>query len=152
MGSNYAGFIDATTGTAQVYWDGSECDNVAGVTTGSSYVWSFEGGNPTGSTATTPGWITYDTPGHYQARLELLSPDGNFTDFGIRHVSIYDRPGVGPNNPILQWGINEFSGGRDEGGYNARLWVKQDVESVVDGALVILFADDEYGDTVQSIR
>jgi hypothetical protein len=47
--------------------------------------------------------------------------------------------------------MNEFSGGRDEGGYTARLWVKQDVEQVVDGALVILFADDWYGDTQQSI-
>jgi hypothetical protein len=149
MGSNFAGFIDATTGTAQVYWDGSETENVYG-TTGSTYSWSFEGGNPTGSTAITPGWITYDTPGHYRTLLTTTTPGGG-TTFGIRHVSIYDRPGVGPNNPILQWGMNEFSGGRDEGGYTARLWVKQDVEQVVDGALVILFADDWYGDTQQSI-
>jgi hypothetical protein len=149
MGSNFAGFIDATTGTAQVYWDGSETENVYG-TTGSTYSWSFEGGTPTGSTAITPGWVTYDTPGHYRTLLSTTTPSGRGT-FGIRHVSIYDRPGVGPDNPILEWGMNEFSGGRDEGGYTARLWVKQDVERVVDGALVILFADDWYGDTQQSI-
>jgi len=45
MGSNYAGFIDPSTGTAQVYWDASECENVIG-TTGSTYSWSFEGGTP----------------------------------------------------------------------------------------------------------
>jgi hypothetical protein len=149
MGSNFAGFIDATTGTAQVYWDGSDTENVYG-TTGSTYSWSFEGGDPTGSTAITPGWVTYDTPGHYRTLLTNTTPTGT-TTFGIRHVSIYDRPGVGANNPILQWGMNEFSGGRDEGGYTARLWTKQNVDSVVDGALVIIFADDWYGDTQQSI-
>ncbi len=149
MGSNYAGFIDSNTGTAQVYWDASESENLIG-TTGSSYTWSFEGGTPTGSAAITPGWVTYDTPGHYRTLLRIQTPLGN-ADIGIRHVSIYDRPGVGPDNPILQWGINEFSGSREEGGYSGRLWVKQDVANVVDGALIVIFADDTYGDTVQSI-
>jgi hypothetical protein len=150
MGSHYAGFIDTNTGTAQVYWDASESENVIG-TTGSSYSWTFEGGTPTGSTSITPGWVTYDTPGHYKVFLTVTEPGGSNQDFGFRQVSIYDRPGTGPDNPILQWGMNEFSGGREEGGYTVRLWVKQNVESVVDGALVILFADDMYGDTVSSI-
>ncbi|PNX51070.1 MAG: hypothetical protein BV458_12075 [Thermoplasmata archaeon M9B2D] len=150
MGSNYAGFIDPSTGTAQVYWDASESENVYG-TTGSTYQWSFEGGTPTGSTAITPGWVTYDTPGHYRVLCNITTPVGGFTDFGKRHVSIYDRPGYGDNTPILRWGMDEFTGSRDEGGYTARLWVKEDVSSVVDGALVIIFSDDWYGDTQQSI-
>jgi len=149
MGGHYAGFIDQSTGTAQVYWDGSECENVIG-TTGSSYVWSFEGGTPTGSSAVTPGWVTYDTAGHYEARLELTTPGGH-RDTGVRCVSIYDRPGEGENTPILSWGMDDFSGSREAGGYTASLWVKEDVSSVVDGALVILFADDWYGTTKQSI-
>ena len=65
MGSNFAGFIDQSTGTCQVYWDGSESENVTGAT-GTAFLWSFEGGTPTGSSAVTPGWVTYATPGHYR--------------------------------------------------------------------------------------
>ncbi|MHA2313627.1 MAG: hypothetical protein ACXADF_19305, partial [Candidatus Thorarchaeota archaeon] len=150
MGSHYAGFIDTNTGTAQVYWDASESENVMG-TTGSTYLWSFEGGTPTGSTSVTPGWVTYDTPGHYYTLLTITEPLGNNNSYGVRQVSIYDRPGTGPDVPTLRWGMDEFTGSRDEGGYTARLWVKEDVESVVDGAMVIIFADDTYGSTVQSI-
>lgn len=150
MGSHYAGFIDPSTGTAQVYWDASESENVIGVT-GTTYLWSFEGGTPTGSTSITPGWVTYDTPGHYYALLTTTEPIGNNDDYGVRQVSIYDRPGYGSSNPILKWGLDEFTGSRDEGGYTARVWVKEDVSSVTDGALVVIFADDTYGNTQQSI-
>jgi len=149
MGSNYAGFIDPATGTCQVYWDGSECENVIG-TTGSTYKWSFEGGDPTGSTAITPGWIIYDTPGHYRTLLRVDTPDLN-ADVGVRHVSVYDKPGYGDDVPILIWGLEDFRGSREEGGYSGRIWVREDVDDVVDGALVVIFAEDKYETTEQSI-
>jgi hypothetical protein len=149
MGSNYAGFINQTSGSCQVYWDGSECENVQG-TTGSTYTWSFEGGDPTGSSAITPGWVTYDTAGHYRTLLRVDTPLGG-ADIGVRHVSIYERPGEGENVPILSWGMQDFNGSRDEGGYTSRIWIKENVESIVDGALVVIFADDWYGTTQQSI-
>ncbi|MCK4821983.1 hypothetical protein KA005_39830, partial [bacterium] len=149
MGSHFAGFIDKSTGTCQVYWDASESENVAGIT-GSSYTWGFEGGDPTGSSSITPGWVTYDTPGHYRTVLNVVPPGGS-TDHAFRQVSIYDRPGEGPDIPIQSWGLQDFKGSRDEGGYTARLWVKEDIDDVVDGALVVLFSDDWYGTTEQSI-
>jgi len=150
VGSHYAGFIDQSTGTAQVYWDASESENVMG-TTGSTYQWYFEGGTPTGTTGITPGWVTYDTPGHYRTFLKITEPLGSNEDFAFRQVSIYDRPGEGPDVPILSWGMDSISGSREAGGYTTRLWVKENVEDVVDGALVIIFADDWYGTTQQSI-
>ena len=149
MGPNYAGFINQVTGSCMVYYDGSESENVIG-TTGSSYLWSFEGGTPTGSTAITPGWINYTGTGHYRTMLRVETPSSN-ADEGIRQISIYDRPGEGDNTPILNWGLESLTGSREEGGYTARIWVKEDVSSVVDGALVVLFADDWYGATQQSI-
>jgi hypothetical protein len=149
-GGNYAGFINQSTGSAQIYWDASESENVIG-TTGTTYSWFFEGGTPTGSTSITPGWIVYDTPGHYRTFLVATEPGVGNESYAARFVSIYDRPEEGPNVPILSWGINEFSGSRDEGGYSARLWVKEDVDDVTDGALVVIFADDKYGTTEQSI-
>ena len=149
MGGNYAGFVNQTTGSCLVYYDGSESENVIG-TTGTAYSWIFDGGNPTGTTAITPGWVSYTGTGHYQARLTLTTPDGH-DDFGIRHVSIYDRPGEGPTPPILNWGLESLAGSRDEGGYSGRVWIKEDVSNVIDGALVVIFSDDWYGDTLQSI-
>ena len=149
MGGNYAGFINQTTGSCMVYYDGSETSSVNG-TTGSAFSWSFEGGTPTGSSAVTPGWINYTGTGHYRTLLSITSPTGT-ADYGIRQVSIYDRPGEGDNTPILSWGLESLAGSRDEGGYTGRLWVKEDVSSVVDGALVVLFSDNWYGDTKQSI-
>ena len=149
MGGNYAGFINQTTGSCMVYYDGSETSSVNG-TTGSAFSWSFEGGTPTGSSAVTPGWISYTGTGHYRTLLSVTSTTGT-ADYGIRQVSIYDRPGEGDNTPILSWGLESLAGSRDEGGYTGRLWVKEDVSSVVDGALVVLFSDNWYGDTKQSI-
>ena len=149
-GGNYAGFINKSTGSAQVYWDASESENVIG-TTGTTYSWFFEGGTPTGSTSITPGWIVYDTPGHYRTFLVTTEPNIGNESYATRFVSIYDRPGEGEDVPILSWGMDSFSGSREAGGYTASLWVKENVDDVVDGALVIIFADDWYGTTQQSI-
>ena len=149
MGPNFAGFRNAASGVCRVYYDGSESENVYG-TTGSTFAWSFEGGNPTGSTAIMPGWVEYSTPGHYRALLKIRTPSGS-EDYGRRHISIYDRPEEGTDVPILKWGMESLSGGREAGGYRARLWVEENFEDIVDGALVVIFADDWYGSTQQSI-
>ena len=116
-----------------------------------SYEWFFEGGTPTGSVIETPGNIAYDTPGHYTSSLTTTVTGSSLTDVTYRHVSIYDRPEEGNNPPILQWEMNQLSGSRDTGGYSTRITIHQDASAVVDGALVVLFADDIYGDTAQSI-
>jgi len=116
-----------------------------------TYSWFFEGGTPTGSAAETPGNILYDTPGHYTASLITTVTGTSITDTTYRHVSVYDRPGEGDNTPTLQWDMDSLSGGRDEGGHSVKIKVYQDMSSIVDGALVVLFADDIYGSTAQSI-
>lgn len=116
---------------------------------GLSYDWFFEGGSVTGSSVETPGYITYNTPGHYRTTLTVDNGDG--TDITHRHVSIYDRPEDGTNNPILRWEMSELSGNRDNGGYNVKITVHENVDDIVDGALVVLFADDIYDNTTQSI-
>lgn len=144
--THYAGFKNVP-----VYWDSTGTANMDGVPPGSlSYSWIFEGGHTGSSTAATPGWVNYDTPGHYLTTLQVTSSSGT-VDVTYRYVSIYDRPGEGPNVPVLKWEMDSLSGDRDNGGYSVKLRVFESVEGVVDGALVVIFADDTYGDTTQSI-
>ena len=151
MGGHYAGFIDNATGT--VYYTASGTYNLNEDTL--SFEWFFQGAVITGSTAHTPGYIPYTTPGHYITRLRVTASGSSYvtTDVSYREVSIYNRPEQGNTTPILQWRFNSINGSRDQGGYTANITVWEDVaeSSVMDDALVVIFADDYYGNTKQSI-
>lgn len=152
MGSHYAGFVDPASGFVDVYYSASGSSYVGATGTSLAYEWLFEGGDPTGSTSHTPGYVSYDTPGHYTTRL-LVSGSSGAMDRSYRHVSIYDRPGEGSDTPILSWELNDLSGDRDGGGYTGRITIREDIpeETIKDGSLVVIFADDWYGDTKESI-
>lgn len=148
MGCHYAGF-KTPGGNAQVYFSASGTSNLKGDSL--TYAWFFEGGTPTGSTSNTPGYITYSTPGHYIARLTVTG--GGSSDISYRHVSIYDRPENGTVVPILAWELEGLTGSRDQGGYAGRIKIHQNIpeETIREGALIVIFADDYYGSTQQSI-
>ena len=146
MGSHYAGFLEG--GSHQVYYTASGTSNVMGDTV--TYNWWFQGATTTGSSSHTPGNIAYNTPGYYTTRLQVTTPSGT-VDTSYRHVSIYDRPENGVNVPILRWNLQSLGGSRDAGGYSAKISVYEQFGSIVDGALVVIFSDDYYGQTKQSI-
>ena len=152
MGTHYAGFVDSATGEEDVYYSASGTHYVGASGTTLSYHWWFQGGDPTGSHAHTPGYITYDTPGHYTTRL-IVSGSNGAGDSSYRHVSIYDKPGEGSNVPILSWQLNSLNGDRSNGGYVAQITIREDIpeETIRDGSLVVIFAEDWYGTTKQSI-
>lgn len=147
MGPHHAGFLDGVTGT--VYYTATGTHSLLG-STPLTYEWWFQGANVTGSSAETPGNVYYSTPGHYTTRLKVTDSNG-MIDVSYRHVSIYDRPGVGPSVPILNWNLSSLEGDRESGGWVARMTVRDDVSGISDGALVVIFADDRYGTTTQSI-
>lgn len=148
MGGNYAGFID--NGQCQVYYTASGTHNLKNESM--NFSWFFEGATVTGSSAHTPGYISYTTPGHYMTRLTVTTT-GTASDTSYRFVSVYNRPGAGSNTPILNWEFTDLSGSRESGGYNATIKVRDMVykSSIKDNALVVIFADDWYGNTKQSI-
>lgn len=148
MGSNYAGFL--TTGSTQVYWSASGTSNLLGESL--TYSWEFEGATPSSSSSHTPGNVVYTTPGHYRTTLSVTSTSGR-VDTSVRYVSIYDRPGAGPNTPVMNWELTELGGSRDGVGYTGRIKVRDtfDTDTFIDGALVVIFKEDWYGDTKQSI-
>jgi len=151
MGCHYAGFLENGTGT--VYYTASGTYNLRDEAL--SYEWFFQGAVVTGSTAYTPGYIAYNQPGHYMTRLTVTASGsaGQTTDVSYREISIYDRPENGTKVPILQWHMDGIDGSRDQGGYSAKItvWGDANENNIVDGALVVIFADDRYGDTKQSI-
>lgn len=150
MGSHYAGFIDKDTGVASVYYTATGTHSLLS-STPLTYFWDLEAADGGGtSAAETPGTIFYSQPGHYTTTLTVTDSNG-VVDMSHRQISIYNRPGEGANVPILNWELESLDGSRDAGGYTGRIKVRESTEDVVDGALVVIFADDTYGSTKQSI-
>lgn len=148
MGPHHAGFLEG--GTHSVYYSASGTSNLK--SDALTYAWFFQGGTVTGSTSQTPGNINYTSPGQYTTRLVVSNASGG-TDTSYRHVSIYDRPENGSNNPILLWSLEQLTGAKENGGYNGRVKIRQSISNTLlkDGSLVVIFADDSYGGTNQSI-
>ena len=148
MGSHFAGFLDS--GQCGVFFSASGTSNMLGDTL--SYSWNFDGALSGTSNVHTPGYIYWNTPGHYTVSL-IVSGSSGGVDRSYRHISIYDRPEAGANVPILDWQITKFSGSREAGGYIASIRIDQPISQtrLREGSLVVLFADDKYGTTKQSI-
>lgn len=151
MGPHLAGILDEDTVTIDFYFDGSDSYDLNAGGSISSYAWTFEGGTPNSSSAAAPGNITWATPGHYVVSLAVTNNNGkSFT--ARRHVSVYTSL-VGSDPPIVNWGIDSLNGDYARGSWEGELWIRETVDKsvVCEGAQVVIFADDWYGDTKQSI-
>jgi len=111
-----------------------------------SYSWLFDGGNTITSSAVTPGYVQYDSAGHYVTRLEVMGANGS-VDVTYRYVSIYERPGTSDENlPIRKWEMDGLSGSRAEGGYTTSIRVIDEIlPTIRDGDVVVIWSDDWYG-------
>lgn len=151
-GPHRAAFLDG--GLAQLYYSSTGTFSLG---TGSTllYYWAFEGGTPTGSNLADPGYVNYTTPGFYVTRLVISGSNGE-TDVTYRYVSIYDRPdfvsGVRATiPPIKKWELVSMDGSRSEGGINTVSLKVYDNIQISDNAVVVIFAEDWYDTTKQSI-
>lgn len=159
LGPNHAGFLEPdgiATGIHQIWYTSSgtfdPTEDSAHIT-GSTFDWHFEGGDPTGSADVDPGYVSYTGCGQYVTSLSVTTAGGAvFT--GRRHVQILTRPDqVGSCKPFSRWGLRSLEGNRDAGGYNARIWVRDvvDTDVIVDGALIVVFSEDWEGGTNEGI-
>ena len=139
MGPNRAVMLDPVSNQAQVYYSSTGTHNL--LDDSMAYEWFFQGATVTGSTSADPGYVTYDTPGHYVTRLSISGSNGSY-DTSYRYVSVYDQG----TPPIQQWQLLGLSGSRDEGGYTASFKVFEDV-SLQENAIVVLFGDSYYGNS-----
>lgn len=145
MGSHRARTIDPESNLASIYWTSSGTYNVEGLAV-EEYIWSFEGGTPTGSLSAHPGLVTYDTPGNYITSLTVMSASGTITDTSYRYVSIKDKIGYGDTTPIVRWELKGLQGTRGEGGYTAD-FIVHDLMEIHGNDVIMLTSDDWYGDT-----
>jgi len=147
MGSHRAAQLEG--GSALLWYTSSGTSHMI---TGTvlSYDWSFEGGTPTGSTDANPGWISYDTPGHYVTRLIVTGASGS-VDTSYRYVSIYNPISSGTSLPFQKWSLDSLSGSRDEGGYTASITLYETASVIEEGSVVVLFSKDYYGSTEISL-
>lgn len=148
MGSHVAGFLD--DGSFKVYYTATGTSHLIPGTS-LTYYWLFSG-SATPNTNLSPGWITYTSPGHYVTKLIVSGSNGS-SDVSYRYISVYDRPDEGSNTPVLNWQLTKLSGGRDSGGYtaNIRLLGNYDADKIKEGNLLVIFSDDWYAGTKQSI-
>lgn len=143
-GPHRAGFVGD-----RFYYSASGTFNLVG--SAITYDWAFEGGAVTGSTSADPGYVTYNTPGHYITRLITTAANGA-VDTTYRYVSIYNKPPSTTSLPIQKWSVDAISGSRGEGGFSAAIKIVDEVPPTVnDGDVVVLWSEDWYGNTKQSL-
>lgn len=145
-GPHRGAFLDG--GQALIWYSSTGTYNVNGSSL--SYYWEFEGGTPATSTSPDPGYVAYSTPGHYVTKLSISGSAGE-SDVTYRYVSIYDRPSAGNKPPIEKWELSTMDGSRSEGGINSVTLRVYDQIQISDNAVVVLFAEDWYGNTKQSL-
>lgn len=140
-GNHYAGFLDPASGQHQVYYTSSGTSSLNNEAL--TYLWAFEGALITGSTSADPGYVTYDTPGHYSTILAVTTAAGA-VDYSVRYVSIYDHPqSNGTNKPYTNWEFTSASGNRDSSGYRFGIRLRGST-FIRDGWLAVIFSDDYY--------
>lgn len=132
------------TGSVSFYYSSTGTYNVLGDSL--TYDWAFEGGNPTGSTSANPGFVSYNTAGHYVTRLIVTDAANGSQDTTYRYVSVYDD-----NHPsVLKWEMTSLGGSRDESGYKSSFKV-YDTIPIDENSVVVLWSDDWYGNTKISL-
>lgn len=142
-GPHRAAYLDIASGQAQLYYTAAGTSNLLG--SALSYHWTFEGGSPSSSTASVPGYVTYDTPGHYVTSLTISGSNGA-VDTTYRYVSIYDQ-----SSPAIQkWQMTSLNGSRSEGGYSASFRVFDNIP-IQEHAVVVLFGENWYGNTQRNL-
>lgn len=135
-------------GTGTVYYSSTGTLNLLNHNLG--YNWTFEGGNPTGSTSAHPGNVYYTTPGDYVTRLIVTDNANGVQDTTYRYISVKNKIGEGGTTPIVRWEMNTLSGSRDEAGYGVEFKVYDEVQ-IDENSLIMLHATDWYGNTKTSL-
>lgn len=150
MGPPACAFIDPATGLATVNFASASTAIATGATL-ASYAWAFPSGTPATSAVATPGNVTWNAAGQHYVSLTVTDSNGK-THKAYRPVFIYDAPG-GATQPYSQVEITSLEGDVASGVWRASLkvWGAATEAEFPDNAMVVLFAEDWYGDTKTSI-
>lgn len=147
-------FIDPDSGLATVNFVGEHSYAVEPGATISSHAWVFPSGTPSSSasegTEASPVVVTWDTAGIYWVTLTVTDSNSK-THISRRPVFIFDRTGSGA--PYSRFKMKGRPGDLNQHGHTASFEIYGDADQAEfpDGAMVVYFTEDWYGDTKQSI-
>ena len=153
MGPPACAFVDPTSGPPAVasipFYSTSVGVHGATIT---NWDWQFYGGSPSSSSleGSSGSPILVDFPvGQYWVSLKVTDSHG-ITNMGWRQVFVFDKVN---NKPYEQLEVSSFEGDASQGGWTVHLkvWSSADETAFPRGAMVVLFAEDKYGDTEKSI-
>lgn len=114
----------------------------------SAYSWSAPGASASSGTTTATPTFTYNAAGYYRVYCTVTAANGkSYT--GIRHVFILDTENMPQRVEITDSPACD----RENGGWTfaVKIRANADTDDIVEGALAVLFAEDHYGATEQSI-
>ena len=115
----------------------------------SGYAWTAPGASASSGMTTATPTITYNAAGQYCVYCTVTAANGK-TFMGVRYVFVYSAASM----PVTAFALKENPRGDNEsGGWNfgVTMFAEADKADVQEGALVILFSEDWYGGTKQSI-
>lgn len=121
-------------------------------------VWSMAGGTPSSKTtlgtAVSPHTISYNAAGRYLTSLTVTNDQGGAnakSHTGYRYTHILPRTGAGA--PYTDFKFTDLRGDHRSGGWKTKLRVygDADISEFPDEVEVIIFAEEWFGDTKQSI-
>lgn len=145
LGTHAVAWLDAAT--VDVDFDASDSWVIG--STISAYAWSAPGSDSIAGDTTSTPTITYDAVGFYRVFCTVTAANGKSTT-GVRHVFVYDRDA---NMPSTVFQLSQCIGDHDTGGwmFDMTMEAEASLSEIRDRALVVLFAEDWYGTTQQSI-
>ncbi|HZU86603.1 MAG TPA: hypothetical protein VFF78_03900, partial [Anaerolineaceae bacterium] len=133
-------------GLVDVAFDASE-SWVPGSTI-SAYSWNAPGSDSIDDDTSATPLITYITAGTYRVSCTVTAANGKTTT-GYRRVFVFDAE----HPPVSEFALRICRGDYDGGGWSAsvEMYDQCAIDELVEGALVVLFAQDWYGDNPISI-
>lgn len=147
-------FIDPSSGVATCKFVGEHSYAVAPGASITGYAWSFPSGTPASSsdpgTEASPVTVTWDAPGIYWISLQVTDSNGKIHT-GRRPVFVFERTGAGA--PYTKFKMTGRGGDLNSHGHSASFEVYGDADQAEfpDGAMVVYWTEDWYGDTKKSI-
>ncbi len=132
-------------GEISFQWDASDSWVFDSTITG--YAWVAPGASASSGMSTATPTITYDTAGNHPVYCTVTAANGK-SAVGVRFTMRFDA-----EHPAHRAEIQDPSVDYDNGGwsFNARMFADADPTEIIEGALCILFSEDWYGSTKQSL-
>lgn len=115
----------------------------------SDYAWTAPGASSSSGMTTDTPTITYNAAGIYRVYCTVTAANGKTTT-GVRHVFVYDRD---ENQPATVFQLAQCFADYETGGwmFDMTMEAEASLSELRERSLVVLFAEDYYGETKQSI-